>query len=65
MIPPAVKARLSVEAGSTLGWERYVGDAGCSIGIDRFGASAPGGLVLEKLGLNLDNVLAKALECLQ
>ena len=65
VIPPAVKARLSVEAGSTLGWERYVGDAGCSIGIDRFGASAPGGLVLEKLGLNLENVLAKALECLQ
>ena len=65
VLPPAVKARLSVEAGATLGWERYVGDAGCSVGIDRFGASAPGGLVLEKLGLNVDNVVAKALECLQ
>ena len=65
VIPPAVKARLSIEAGATLGWERYVGDKGCSIGIDRFGASAPGALVLEKLGLNLDNVVAKAMECLK
>ena len=45
---------LSVEAASTFGWERYADE---SIGIDRFGASAPGELVLEKLGINVDNVV--------
>ena len=48
---------LSVEAGVTFGWERY---ATSSIGIDRFGASAPGALVLDKLGINLKNVVATA-----
>jgi transketolase len=64
VIPPSVKARVAIEAGATLGWERYVGDQGCVIGLDRFGESAPGGLVLEKLGLNVQNVVAKALACL-
>jgi transketolase len=63
VIPPSVKARVAIEAGATLGWERYVGDQGCVIGLDRFGESAPGGLVLEKLGLNVQNVVAKALAC--
>jgi transketolase len=51
---------LSVEAAVTYGWSRY---ADASIGIDRFGASAPGQLVLERLGINVDNVVqhAKAL----
>ena len=48
---------LSVEAGVTFGWAKY---ADASIGIDRFGASAPGGLVLDKLGINIDNVVAQA-----
>lgn len=48
---------LSVEAGVTFGWAKY---ANTSIGIDRFGASAPGGLVLDKLGINVDNVVAHA-----
>ena len=48
---------LSVEAATTFGWSRWADD---SIGIDRFGASAPGGLVLEKLGINVDNVVARA-----
>jgi transketolase len=48
---------LSVEAGVTFGWAKY---ADASIGIDRFGASAPGDLVLEKLGINVDNVVAQA-----
>jgi len=48
---------LSVEAGVTFGWAKY---ADASIGIDRFGASAPGGLVLDKLGINVDNVVAQA-----
>lgn len=62
VLPPAVKARLAVEAGATLGWERWVGDNGAAIGIDRFGASAPGGQVLKELGINLPNLLAKARE---
>ena len=45
------------EAGVTFGWAKY---ADASIGIDRFGASAPGGLVLDKLGINIDNVVAQA-----
>jgi transketolase len=52
--------RVSVEAGSTVGWERYVGLDGASVGIDRFGASAPGKVVAEKLGLNVPNVVATA-----
>jgi transketolase len=49
--------RLSVEAGATFGWERW---ADASVGIDRFGASAPGGQVLAELGINPDNVAAQA-----
>ncbi len=48
---------LSVEAGSTFGWDRF---ADSSVGIDRFGASAPGGVVLDRLGINVDNVVACA-----
>jgi transketolase len=48
--------RVSVEAGVTFGWRQYIGDRGVAIGIDRFGASAPGELVLEKLGINPQNV---------
>jgi transketolase len=54
--------KLSVEAGATLGWERYV-DA--SVGIDRFGASAPGPVVLDKLGINPENVAAHARALMQ
>ena len=42
VLPPAVTARVSIEAGVTAGWERWVGDRGRAIGVDRFGASAPG-----------------------
>lgn len=56
LLPPGVPV-LSVEAATTFGWERYADE---SIGIDRFGASAPGALVLEKLGINVDNVVARA-----
>lgn len=49
--------RVSIEAGLTLGWERYVGERGASVGIDRFGASAPGKVVSEKLGLSVGNVV--------
>jgi transketolase len=57
---PAGVPKLSVEAGATLGWWKYVGLDGDVIGLDRFGASAPGPIVLEKLGFSADNVAAHA-----
>jgi len=51
VLPPAMYRRVSVEAGVTFGWREYIGDRGVAIGIDRYGASAPGELVLEKLGI--------------
>jgi transketolase len=60
VLPPDAKARLSVEAGVALGWKQWVGDEGDSISIEHFGASAPGGLVLEKFGYTVDNVVARA-----
>ncbi|MGZ4354374.1 MAG: transketolase-like TK C-terminal-containing protein, partial [Gaiellaceae bacterium] len=61
VLPPEVKARLSIEAGVELGWSRWVGDEGASISIERFGASAPGPTVLEHLGITADAVVARAL----
>jgi transketolase len=60
VLPPQVTARLSIEAGVSLGWRRWVGDRGDSIALDRYGASAPGETVLKELGFNVDNVLQKA-----
>lgn len=64
VLPPAVGKRLAVEAGASQGWHRYVGDAGDTLTIDRFGASAPGGVVLEKYGFSVDNVVRMARELL-
>jgi transketolase len=55
-LPPALPT-LSVEAGTSFGWDRY---ADASVSIDRFGASAPGAVVLDKLGINADNVVMQA-----
>jgi transketolase len=60
-----VGARLSVEAGISLGWERWIGDAGASVAVDRFGASAPGDEVLERLGFTVENVAARAVALLE
>jgi transketolase len=60
VLPPAVKARISVEAGSTLGWVRWVGDEGESIGLDHFGASAPAPVIAEHFGLTPDAVAERA-----
>ena len=60
VLPASVSARLSIEAGAKLGWERWVGDRGDSIGLERFGASAPGEVVLKELGFSVENVVAKA-----
>jgi len=61
VLPPEVKARISIEAGVTLGWERYVGSNGDMIGIDHFGASAPINILYEKFGLTVDRVVEKAM----
>jgi transketolase len=65
VLPSDIPKRLAIEAGATLGWERYVGDAGAIIGLDRFGESAPGPKVMDKLGFNLANVLNQALALLK
>jgi transketolase len=60
VLPPAVTARLSIEAGARLGWDRYTGPQGDCICLDRFGASAPGDVAMRELGFNLENVLKRA-----
>ncbi len=60
VLPPSVTARLSIEAGVTLGWQKWVGDRGGSIGVDRFGASAPGEVVMKKLGFTVEHVVERA-----
>jgi transketolase len=64
VLPPAVETRVSVEAGITSGWERYIGFKGASVGINRFGASAPGEKVLQELGITPENVANATLELL-
>jgi transketolase len=61
VLPPDVKARISVEAGVALGWKKWVGDDGDSISIEHFGASAPGNTVLEHFGYTVDNIIARSL----
>jgi transketolase len=56
ILPRSLKARVSVEAGATFGWHRWIGDAGIAIGIDRYGASAPGETNMEKFGFTAANV---------
>jgi transketolase len=57
VLPPARWQRVSVEAGATFGWRQWIGDRGIAVGIDRFGASAPGEIVLEKLGITSAHVV--------
>jgi transketolase len=60
VLPPSVRARLAVEAGVTQGWHRYVGDQGDVIGVDRFGASAPGPVVMREYGFTVEHVCTRA-----
>ncbi|MBW2275975.1 MAG: transketolase [Deltaproteobacteria bacterium] len=60
VLPSNVTVRVTVEAGVTHGWQRYTGSHGTSIGIDCFGRSAPGPVVMEKLGFTVENVVEKA-----
>jgi transketolase len=60
ILPPAITCRLAVEAGLTLGWERYTGSREAIIGIDHFGSSAPGDLMMRECGLTTKHVFEKA-----
>jgi transketolase len=60
VLPSSVRARLAVEAALPQGWHRYVGDGGHVIGVEGFGASAPGNVVMEKFGFTVENVVAAA-----
>jgi transketolase len=60
VLPPASTRRLAVEPGASLSWWRWVGDHGDVLGLDRFGASAPGATVLEKLGFSSENIATRA-----
>jgi transketolase len=65
VLPPFVKARLAIEAASPFGWREFVGDAGDILGIERFGASAPGKVVMKEYGFTAENVAARAEELLR
>jgi transketolase len=60
VLPPAITARLAVEAGVRQGWDQFVGTRGDVVCLDRFGASAPGEVAMRELGFNVDNVLKRA-----
>jgi transketolase len=60
VLPPPVRARVSVEAGVTLGWHTWIGDLGEPIGVDRFGASAPAEVLMDKYGITPDAVVSAA-----
>ncbi len=62
VLPPAVKARVAIEAGVPMGWEQWVGSSGSIIALDRFGASAPYKTIYEHLGFTTDNLVLRALE---
>jgi len=65
VLPPAIGARLAVEAGVSQGWHRYVGLRGDVLAVDRFGASAPGEIVLREYGFTVDNICQRALALLK
>jgi transketolase len=60
VLPASITARVSIEAGVRLGWDRYVGPLGDCVALDRFGASAPGDVAMRELGFNVENVLKRA-----
>ena len=60
VIPPAIKARVGAEAGIEMGWYKWIGDKGVFIGMNSFGASAPGDVCFEKFGITVDSVIKAA-----
>jgi transketolase len=65
VLPKALRKRLSIEAGSPLGWHKYVTDEGDTVGISKFGESAPGDQVMKEYGFSVENVVSKAKALLQ
>jgi transketolase len=65
VLPTLTKARLVVEAGVSMGWERWVGERGVILGIDRFGSSAPSEVVFREFGLTIDGIVKRALQLMQ
>jgi transketolase len=65
VFPADLQARVSIEAGTTLGWSRYVGTEGAAIGLDRFGASAPYQTIYQELGITAEAVVEAALRQLR
>jgi transketolase len=59
VLPPDMTARISIEASVTHGWHKYVGLEGDTIGIDRFGASAPGKKLFQEFGFTSENILSR------
>jgi transketolase len=62
ILPPDIKARVAVEAGSDMGWQRYIGQDGLTVCMTGYGASAPGGINMENNGFTVDNIVKTALE---
>jgi len=60
VLPPSIKARVSIEAGIAQGWRDYVGDAGASVSLEHYGASAGANVLFKEFGFNVDNVVATA-----
>jgi transketolase len=57
VLPPEIKTRIAVEAGSPMGWSRWVGDSGAMIGIETFGASAPYEEIYQQYGLTVEKIV--------
>ncbi len=65
VLPTSVTARLAVEAGVSLGWHRWIGDKGATVTLDRYGGSAPGGVLMKQFGFTAENVADQALKLLR
>ena len=65
VLPRSIRARVTVEAGSTFGWGKYVGLDGETVGLDTFGASAPPTILVPEFGFTVENVVAKALASME
>ncbi|MBU2622656.1 MAG: transketolase, partial [Proteobacteria bacterium] len=65
VLPSEISNRIAVEAGITMGWERYTGEKGEIIGMTGFGASAPGGTLMKNYGFTADNIVQKAMKLIK
>jgi len=65
VLPPDITARVAIEAGIPMGWERYTGSKGMVIGMTRFGASAPGGTVMKNFGFTAESIAEKAMKLIE